>query len=195
MSEKLMATPAVGTEKAVKIYLAGKISKGDWRTGLVQQPSSVQKWRKTDDLPMGTNICTGPFFVACDHGCSHRPESQHGVTYSCTGETVTEQEVIDKALRGVRAADLVFCFADKNFMTAHGTHCELAAAKALGKSIVIVRNPMLDPTLPWFPLGLADITLYGEDPGAELAKFLSCVRKLATSATASATTVVLEGGR
>lgn len=168
----------------MKIYLAGKISENDWRCSLVSQPGAGD-WRETVALPildkyrqaMG-DICTGPFYVECDHACTHRPGRVHGVTGDCSYSDFTEAEVVAKSMQGIRDADLVFCFAEPDhgtgsgtdFATAHGTHAELGYAKAAHKPIVIVRHPALDPTLAWFPLALADLTLYGDDPIAELMK-------------------------
>ncbi len=63
----------------MKIYLAGKISRTDWRNEIINtygiQPSDENKTINGD-------IYTGPYFVSCNHGCSHG-ESKHGILGGC----------------------------------------------------------------------------------------------------------------
>src|SRR5690606_15415911 len=66
----------------MKVYLAGKVSNNDWRHGIVgwelRNADGNGNWRDFR-IPFGNGlIYTGPFFVACDHGCSH-VRGEHGV--------------------------------------------------------------------------------------------------------------------
>ena len=66
------------------LYLAGKISKPDWRFGPV--PALDRDYPEPLDTPIHCSrfIYVGPFFIGCDHACGHGP-STHGVAKnSCT---------------------------------------------------------------------------------------------------------------
>lgn len=86
------------------VYLAGKISKHDWRGSLPHvdrwgnRQEGDHRWDDGSGEFLGTNVSmdgklpdrweprnvgenltiTGPFFISCDHGCAHGPSS-HGV--------------------------------------------------------------------------------------------------------------------
>lgn len=66
----------------MKIYLAGKISHTDWRHGIVggnlRGADGNGDWHAERIRFWGTQIYTGPFFVGCDHGCSHT-FGEHGM--------------------------------------------------------------------------------------------------------------------
>ena len=72
-----------------KIYMPGKISKNDWRHKIINKIGNDNIgrhdywgiWDKknlNEYILFGENLMyTGPFFVSCDHGCSHgRPHHQ-----------------------------------------------------------------------------------------------------------------------
>ena len=129
----------------MKIYLAGKIEANDWRHTVTLQLRGcvhhVEEWRKTvlltTQLP-GVRY-SGPFFVACDHGCAHGPNS-HGTTGTagCVQPEISQAEVITKARQGIRLCDLFIAFASYDFATAFGTLAEIGYARALGKEIVLI---------------------------------------------------------
>ena len=74
----------------IRIYLAGKITKNGWRKEIVPQLRSAwgapcldaADWRDIDPLEFylgGVHFhYVGPYFVGCDHGCFHGPNS-HGI--------------------------------------------------------------------------------------------------------------------
>ena len=71
----------------MKIYLAGKIKKNDWRGALVPWLEDLmpEDWHKTVTLDMdGRNEYVGPFFVACDHGCAHGSNGHGAVGGGCS---------------------------------------------------------------------------------------------------------------
>ena len=61
-----------------ELYAAGKISKNDWRRVIVAELPEVDTcepeiWDPKLLIDCQTFRYCGPFFVRCDHGCSHRP--------------------------------------------------------------------------------------------------------------------------
>lgn len=85
----------------MKIYLAGKIAKNDWRHDIVNDlrgagdvHSEIESYNLGDKCwpilrqsILGKHDYVGPYFVACDHGCYHG-DSSHGVG---VGEDVRER--------------------------------------------------------------------------------------------------------
>lgn len=80
----------------MRIYLAGKVAKHDWRHDIVgdglRGADGNMSWRNQEiELP-GGHIYVGPFFVSCDHGCSHFV-GEHGITKEmCFGDRGFQQE-------------------------------------------------------------------------------------------------------
>jgi hypothetical protein len=155
----------------MKIYLAGKIAKGDWRHLFVPTLRTITTpgiWQTTTRVPMRYgHTYTGPFFIACDHGCFHG-NNKHGAgavagqqspNAICRAMSVAPAEVIDKAFNGIRRCDYMVVWADSDFTHAYGTHAEIGLAKAMGKKIAIIKESHVgiwDDL--WFVLGLADVT-------------------------------------
>jgi hypothetical protein len=75
--------------KGKNIYLAGKIRKNDWRESIIpdikywieghdiRSIESIANWPILEGVIKEKYNYTGPFFVSCDHGCYHGPNS-HG---------------------------------------------------------------------------------------------------------------------
>ena len=166
----------------MKIYLAGKISKNDWRTELTTDtmPCDVRDWRKLKALPLvaDVGVTTGPFFIRCDHGCNHG-ENTHATTSGCV-EGVTPQEVFEKSLEGIERADVVFAYAGLDFADAHGTHTELGAARAMGKFVILVVHPKLDRKDLWFPVNAANLIIESGYPVAVFRNLWGAKTSLAT---------------
>ena len=136
-------------------YLAGKISQNDWRfysPGFVY-PEDI---KKGIDFDVNDNLTiTGPFFIACDHGCYHGP-NKHGVgavnslpsifnmgieksdeEYAgCMGTFFSREDVLNICKMQIDKADILFAYIDKS--DCYGTLAEIGYAHALGKDIVIV---------------------------------------------------------
>lgn len=74
----------------MKIYLAGKISKNDWRNGIIETRNTTPLPRNEATTIHG-DIYTGPYFVSCDHGCYHG-DSKHGILDGCASDA--EQAII-----------------------------------------------------------------------------------------------------
>lgn len=131
----------------MRIYLAGKIAKNDWRHEVSPWLRSVEL---VEELPMeGGHVYVGPFFIGCDHGCGHGPGT-HGLggEHSTCAEYPSRSNVKKRALAGIASADLVFAWLDD--VTAFGTIYEIGHAHALGKRVIVgVPESGISPEL-WF---------------------------------------------
>jgi hypothetical protein len=131
--------PRVRREKP-RIYFAGKIGKNDWRHALVAPDNLRGAGCDNDDvfnpnltLDCGHYIYCGPFFISCDHGCSHG-DNQHGIFDSCMGGDFMRPDmwpsrrnrIFDINLRRMRMADFVFAYIES--ADAYGTIIELGIA-------------------------------------------------------------------
>jgi len=132
------------------IYLAGKISKNDWRHALV----STLRGRLWSDGPIDCQAFSyvGPFFVSCDHGCNHGPNLHGAVNTSggnkdC-GEPFTRKDVIANNLESLANANLVFAYI--THPDCYGTMGEIGWAIAKGKAVVICFAPEVDHCDFWF---------------------------------------------
>lgn len=117
------------------LYLAGKIDKNDWRHDLVPDLRG-HLWT---DGPIDTALYkyVGPFFVACDHGCNHKPSSHSATAGYEFGESeFTRSNVISNNNSALNAADLVFAYI--NAPDCFGTLVELGWALRAGKRVVVV---------------------------------------------------------
>ena len=127
------------------LYLAGKIGKNDWRHELVPGLRD-QAW---NDGPIKTNsfLYIGPYFVSCDHGCSHTPGG-HGMVQECIEPHYTRGDVIRLNMDAIAEADLVVAY-----ITApdcHGTIFEIGVATAKCKRVVMALAPDIDENDFWF---------------------------------------------
>jgi hypothetical protein len=131
-----------------RIYFAGKISKADWRGEILGQdrPGAVDNDAQSQCLfdPMYTIarrgfLYGGPFFVSCDHGCSHGPGT-HGAGYNFCTEIARNADaarvgVYNVSLQRIQLADLIFAHIDAT--DCFGTLHELGYAAALRKPIFL----------------------------------------------------------
>jgi len=151
----------------MKIYMAGKISKNDWRHEIVPKlRDSVtnkvpEKWESVS-FALGDSILqyVGPFFISCDHGCAHG-RGEHGssvATNNVCGDEVwgskhyssqiAKEETFHRCLSAIHDCDLFFAWLDQR--DAHGTLVEIGVARALGKTIWIGSPPGFDVDDFWF---------------------------------------------
>jgi len=163
----------------MKIYLAGKIGRNDWRhsivDGLGEYSVGVEEWTVLKESIFATHDYVGPYFLSWGHGqthCSdflHATECRHGATH----------EISDACFNAIKQCDLLFAYIESN--DCFGTFCEIGYAIANEKQIVICYAPGVDENNDmWFQNCNAwnvidDVT----DPEEELRKF--CPQKLPKS--------------
>lgn len=144
------------------IYLAGKISKNDWRSfrGTWEQHYDSHprwEWPVLKDAVHGMDL-VGPFFISCDHGCAHGPET-HGMG---GGEDIegaypapSRQQITELCFDAIRRADVFFAWLSQEkqceigHVTAYGTLVELGYAHAIGKTIIVATNGDPQPSRAW----------------------------------------------
>lgn len=143
------------------VYLAGKISQNDWRSGfhgLSAYDSDAYSPQNMAELSVDVDdelTITGPFFIACDHGCYHG-DGRHGVgavgnSYEwggCMGTFFTKDDVLSVCKRQIDRAEIVFAFIDKP--DCYGTLAEIGYAHAKGKEIIIYFADEKLKTEMWF---------------------------------------------
>lgn len=133
--------PLIEPLNPLRIYLAGKIDHHDWRHSLViglrDSVIDASDFATVLSLPMrdgGNLVYCGPFFVACDHGCSHGAQ-KHGCGDGCNDVGQTREIVVKKCLSGVRGCDICFAFVES--ADCYGTLIEIGYALASGKLVYV----------------------------------------------------------
>lgn len=137
----------------MKVYLAGKIAKNDWRHNLVPMlrygfsDGDVAEWAQNwPPTPMYRKDFQyiGPFFISCDHGCTHG-EGTHGAGEGCYsgkqnyfthGIGERRWACWSSCISAISYCDVLFAWLDYP-CTAHGTLTEIGTAFAMGKTIII----------------------------------------------------------
>lgn len=141
------------------IYLAGKITAHGWRDHIVNRcwveendlgdDGSGINFADTHPVPMPAAWTlrisehydiTGPFFVRCDHSCTHG-QSTHATVGGCVQDHrgVMRDEVRRLCLDAIERSDVVFAWLDD--ATAYGTIAEIAWAHRAEKHIVLAVPP------------------------------------------------------
>lgn len=159
-------------------YLAGKISKNDWRheivnglRGSVYEPMQ-ENWPILPGAIRGWADYTGPYALSCDHGCYHAA-GDHGVSIGdnegCSGPSIPRDRLVSLCLNAIKAADIVFAWVEED--DCYGTLCEVGYAAGHGVKVVTAsRDPSLYPFQEWhedmwFVRHLSTIThLYADTP-------------------------------
>lgn len=177
---------------AKRFYFAGKVSKNCWRGKIVKGLRAVGK----DDgdyrsLCLEKSILSrhhycGPFFISCDHGCSHS-KNQHGMGMShCTSASdyvpAGQREAQRNCLSNIRNCDVFFAWIDS--MDCYGTIAEIGFASALGKQIVIATTSGLFEDM-WFPLGMAShpfLRIWAMSPVGAFRKYIQLTEAKANRA-------------
>jgi hypothetical protein len=182
------AVPAVGTT----FYLCGKIEKDDWRHQLVNyelrdEPYPLFAYRRgapiiQDGLGKGLHY-GGPFFIGCDHGCYHGPNS-HGVSANSEHFCIEEfdegpqisppfkefsTEVTKNCLTSIAHASIIFAWIDD--LSAYGSLAELGYARALKKPIWLAWPKPL-PDL-WFIWEMASVTIIAQTASSAFHELLA----------------------
>jgi len=119
-----------------RIYLAGKISKNDWRCCHVSYAEDALNLDHDEESYFSPPFTiTGPFFISCDHGCSHGPHT-HGLTEGCgTGvdKYPTRDEVWRLNTQRILRSDAVFAWIDEQ--DCFGTLSEIGWASGRRKIV------------------------------------------------------------
>lgn len=175
------------------IYLAGKISKNDWRhdtvvgqdgrwlRGLWSDDNAgkppFEEWPVWHRAVLGTFDYTGPYFISDDHGCAHGRD-----THGCgTGDLIcaadpgpTQERTRDLCFAAIRRSDIFFAWLDDP--SAFGTLVELGYATALGKRIVtaVPINRAEGVQDMWFAR-TCGLQLYASSPREALKNLVSIV--------------------
>ena len=143
-----------------RVYLVGAIGKNGWRDEIVPRFRDVcmtgdvphlHAFNATVTVPTITDgvACSGPFFVACDHGCAHG-ESNHGVGAASAGcfevlvhpsAHIRRRLVFDVSIERINRADAIFAYFDRE--KAYGSCWELGYAHAIGRPIFVGLSPDL----------------------------------------------------
>lgn len=125
------------------VYLAGKIRKNCWRNeiaymrGAEHDFENPHVWESTRSFLNRSVRITGPFFMSCDHGCSHGPATHGQGQDGCGGSygyiADWEKYVVDQCKTAIIKSDSVFVWIDS--LDCYATLIECGYAKALGKKI------------------------------------------------------------
>ena len=166
-----------------KVYLAGKISKNDWRHDLVDLRTGRPLDRPLDPhfaQFKNTDLLTyvGPYFASCDHGCAHN-NFRHAVGMDDGGflsdcaeaghnerdDLIHQKLVHTRSLEMIDQSDIVIAVIDDD---AHGTIFEVGYAIAKGKRVILVSGKAYKEA--WFPMANKDsIRAYSIEDAIETA--------------------------
>lgn len=145
--------------KKPHVYIAGKISKSDFRHQLI--PGLRNHHWGNGFMETDAYVYTGPFFQSCDHGCSHGP-STHGATEGC-GEGFTHDDILARNNHAIDNADLVFAYI--THPDCHGTLVEIGRAAPLGKRIVVAFATDFEHKADfWYAAHTADVVYQDVNP-------------------------------
>lgn len=156
---------------ALKVYMAGKIGRRDWRHELV--PALDQYQTTTQLTTIENGVCgghdyVGPFFDDCGgHGMGHG-DNTHGrglgsfalASFSRYGFSHRQGSVFMQCCIQIERADVVFAWIDD--VSAHGTLVEIGYARALQKEIWVAGYPIEDL---WFAFAAATQVSFVQRPG------------------------------
>lgn len=175
-------------------YAAGRIELSRNRFGVT--PCGMDAYELTDIAPITSGVSfrySGPYTVACDHGCGHitgtvadrkcnewrRQETAGSATHGAGGrgcgsypERTPHRQIFSRSLDGIRKADFFFVWIEDQ--ECFGTLVEIGYARALGKTIILAHAPGIAPTGElWFAFQSADFVCCF--PDADLA-FMSALK-------------------
>jgi hypothetical protein len=150
--EQTFALQEIRRQLKPTIYFAGKISKNGWRNAIVGPcDSAIGNSRQERDLfnpffrhEEDSFYYGGPFFVRCDHGCSHAATA-HG-TAECGGffePNELHPRILAINAERIRRADLVFAYINET--DCYGTMIELGLAMGRPQPLAVCLGPDLTP--------------------------------------------------
>ena len=124
-----------------RLYLAGKIARHGWRERLTRDKTVyvADSLDPHESVNFHDFMLTGPFFVACGHGCAHGPAT-HGQDYLGPGDGA-RRRVFDANIARIERSD--FIFAHVNEVDCFGTLFEIGHAHACGIPVFLNFGPDL----------------------------------------------------
>jgi hypothetical protein len=135
-----------------RIYLAGKINyEARWRHKLIPDfPRELEADALRSDLVRKCKSAggavfwyTGPYFVCCDHGCTHTP-GMHGAGYDCMSDwprnTQSRRNLVHSLnVQRIERSTGLFAFVDE--LDCYGTISEIGYAAAKGIPVGLAYGP------------------------------------------------------
>lgn len=113
-------------EKCLKIYLAGKIARLDWRHSLVFGLEGACAEDVLLDMHCG-HVYSGPFFSSVGHGQDHGP-GLHGMCES------GEKEIVSNSFSQIEMSDVVVSWIEDQ--TCYGSLVEIGYARGIGVKVL-----------------------------------------------------------
>lgn len=186
-----------------KIYFAGKIGKGDWRTSIAGT-RGIQKIG--EQIECENFIYNGPWFASCDHGCFHGKDSHglgaSGISLECIpeerdalgavnikngtntsslacGETTNPYDVFRICTNAVLSSDIIFAWIDAP--DCFGTLYELGIARAAHVPIVAVFSTLKLKKEMWLMALGCCATDFSKHPGKAFRKHLKLMHALSSN--------------
>ena len=148
-------------------YAVGKINKNGWRSQFdISMPNDWDEYLNVQ--PVSTHfdfIYTGPFFIRCDHGCSHLTDSH--ATTSCGDWEFRPARVFRQSESQIQRAGFVFAWAgigEDTLDSAYGSLVEIGIAHASCIPILIAHHPQADLRPLWFAVETASAVVCAEKP-------------------------------
>lgn len=125
--------------KKPTIYLAGKISKNDWRHEVVPGLRGHVDGGPNNMIPTRDFNYAGPYFASCDHGCYHTAQSHGAMSKRQKSRASAKKAVFDRCELAVKLSDLIIIYiSDKD---CHGTLIEVGWVQILNKDHVLIFAP------------------------------------------------------
>lgn len=136
---------------ATSVYLAGKIRKNCWRHSIAPMRGAEHDfnhphyWESVKSHLNPLVEVTGPFFMSCDHGCSHGPNT-HGQGEDGCGESYGlrrdwASHVVRECKSSINKSRDMFVWIDE--LDCYGTLIECGFAKAKGVDIRVAVSSKL----------------------------------------------------
>lgn len=169
------------------IYLAGKISKGDWRTffcnDMIRSGADPYGWAVHEESLHWncfgrTFRChyAGPLFTNCGHGEDHG-SNVHGMggIQQCKHDDPSIHEIVFRScVDAINEATAILAWFDDPFQ--YGTIFELGVAASLGKPVMIGFNERVKQFKDdlWFPFECAEFAACFASPIEFVSSWLEC---------------------
>jgi hypothetical protein len=157
-------------------YAIGKIKENGWRNAFsIDMPDSWEEYLAAASVRTHFGFTyTGPFFIRCDHACTHGNDT-HAAYSVCTaavsstdgGGEFRPSRVFRRSERQIQQAGFVFVWAgvgEDSLTSAFGSLVEIGVAHALGKPILLAHHPEAKVRDFWFAIETASAVVCAEKP-------------------------------